>query len=133
MTLDIFLPDVEGWRVLERLKNDIATRHIPTCVISTDDSRERAIRSGALAFVSKPIQSKEKVDELLDFLKEFVGRSTKNLLMIEPDPTRQEKVFECIRGDDLEVTTVPDGRTALDTLRSGRFDCIVISRGYLAH
>src|SRR5207244_6251243 len=55
MTLDIYLPDIEGWRVLERLKYDVTTRHIPVCVISTDESRDRALGSGALAFVSKPI------------------------------------------------------------------------------
>ncbi|MBL8799788.1 MAG: HAMP domain-containing protein, partial [Planctomycetia bacterium] len=55
LTLDIFLPDIEGWRVLERLKNDLLTRHIPICVISTEEARERALSSGALAFVPKPI------------------------------------------------------------------------------
>ena len=59
ITLDICLPDIDGWRVLERLKNDIDTRHIPVCVISTDEARERALSSGALAFVAKPIQTRE--------------------------------------------------------------------------
>ena len=66
ITLDIFLPDIDGWRVLERLKNDVATRHIPVCVISTDEARERALASGALAFVAKPIQTRDTLDELLD-------------------------------------------------------------------
>ena len=52
ITLDIFLPDIDGWRVLDRLKNDAATRHIPVCVISTDEARERALKSGA--FRSSP-------------------------------------------------------------------------------
>ena len=58
ITLDLFLPDIDGWRVLTRLKNDAATRHIPVIVISTDDARERALHSGALSFVGKPIQNK---------------------------------------------------------------------------
>ncbi len=58
-TLDIHLPDIDGWRVLERLKNDAATRHIPVCVISTDEARDRALSSGCLAFVAKPIPSRE--------------------------------------------------------------------------
>ena len=69
ITLDIYLPDIDGWRVLERLKNDLATRHIPVCVISTDDARDRALASGALAFVAKPIQSRDVLDELLDHLE----------------------------------------------------------------
>ncbi len=62
--LDIHLLDMQGWRVLERLKNDTATRHVPVCVISTDDSRNRAITSGALGFVAKPIESRDVLDDV---------------------------------------------------------------------
>ena len=78
ITLDIYLPDIDGWRVLERLKNDLATRHIPVCVISTDEARDRALASGALAFVAKPIQSRDVLDGLLDHLTRLrrpAGRS----------------------------------------------------------
>src|SRR5207244_4403551 len=54
ITLDLFLPDINGWRVLHRVKNDAATRHIPVAVVSTDESREQALNSGAYAFVAKP-------------------------------------------------------------------------------
>src|SRR5207244_12527731 len=62
ITLDIYLPDIEGWRVLDRLKSDITTRHIPICVVSTDEARERSLNSGALAFVAKPIKTKDLID-----------------------------------------------------------------------
>ena len=55
MTLDIFLPDMQGWRVLERLKADLSTRHIPVCVVSTDEARDRALDSGRSA--SSPSRS----------------------------------------------------------------------------
>src|SRR5207249_1352800 len=86
LTLDIFLPDIEGWRVLERLKNDILTRHIPVCVISTEEARERALNAGALTFVAKPIKTRETIDELLRHLKEFIERPAKTLLLAQPDP-----------------------------------------------
>src|SRR5262249_10304877 len=82
--LDIFLPDIEGWRVLDRLKKDLATRHIPVCVISTDDARTRALASGALNFVAKPIQSRDTLDALLDHLNDFLGRAVKSLLVADP-------------------------------------------------
>src|SRR5204863_4445896 len=77
ISLDIFLPDIGGWRVLERLKNDVATRHIPVCVISTDESREHALAAGAMAFVAKPIQSKDLLDGLFAILDDFIGRMAK--------------------------------------------------------
>ena len=69
--LDIHLPDIQGWRVIERLKNDITTRHIPVCIISTDDSRDQAMVSGALAFVAKPIQKRDVLDNLLGTITEL--------------------------------------------------------------
>ena len=59
ITLDIFLADMSGWRVMDRLKNDLSTRHIPICVVSTEDARERALDAGARSFIAKPIPSKD--------------------------------------------------------------------------
>src|SRR6185437_6422689 len=81
MTLDLFLPDINGWRVLNRIKNDITTRHIPIAVISTDGSREQALNAGAYAFVAKPVQSKEVLDGLLENLARFAQRREKCLLI----------------------------------------------------
>src|SRR5262249_13065761 len=64
VTLDICLPDINGWRVLRRLKQDLDTRHIPVYVVSTEDERERAQSMGALDTVRKPLQTKETIDEL---------------------------------------------------------------------
>src|SRR5207249_9428946 len=91
ITLDIFLPDIDGWRVLDRLKNDLITRHIPVCVISTDDSRERALASGALTFVTKPIQNKDTLDGLLDSLTDYLGRMPKSLLVVDHHTERREQ------------------------------------------
>ena len=85
LSLDIHLPDIDGWRVLERLKKDPDTRHIPVCVVSTDDARNRALDSGCLAFLAKPIPSQAKLDGLLEYLQSlsrplvapFVGDRTR--------------------------------------------------------
>ena len=65
ITLDIHLPDMEGWRILDRLKTDLVTRHIPICVVSTDDARDRALQAGAIGFVAKPLQSADEVHAAL--------------------------------------------------------------------
>jgi signal transduction histidine kinase/DNA-binding response OmpR family regulator/HAMP domain-containing protein len=127
LTLDIFLPDIEGWRVLDRLKNDIHTRHIPVCVISTDEARERALGSGALAFVAKPIKTRETVDELVDMLKDFADRTVKSLLVVEPDLARRGRILECLGDDAVQIMSVSDGESALQMLRERKVDCMVLN------
>jgi HAMP domain-containing protein/signal transduction histidine kinase/DNA-binding response OmpR family regulator len=126
ITLDIYLPDIDGWRVLDRLKNDVASRHVPVCVISTDEARERALASGSLAFLAKPIQSGDVLDGLLATIDEFVGRPMKSLLVVEPDARRRGQVLESVAADDIQVTAVGDGAAALQMLRERRVDCVVL-------
>lgn len=126
VTLDIFLPDMEGWRVLDRLKNDLMTRHIPVCVISTDDSRERALRSGALGFISKPIQGKDVLEQALDSLKDYARRTVKSLLVVMPDSEARGNLLCHLDGADVQITTVTDGQQALQMLRERQIDCIVL-------
>jgi CheY-like chemotaxis protein len=127
ITLDIFLPDIEGWRVLERLKADVATRHIPVCVISTEEARRRALVSGALAFLAKPIKSRDLLDKLLAQLDDFVSRKKRNLLVVEPDAKRRDKILAALDVDDVVVETAPDGAAALGMLKQHKVDCLVVS------
>src|SRR5439155_4178981 len=108
ISLDMHLPDVDGWRVLERLKHDTATRHVPVCVISTDDSRERALTGGALAFLAKPIQSRDVLDRLLDEMADAVGRPAPTLLLVEADAQRRAQIIDCVAAEGVRVVT-PDG------------------------
>jgi CheY-like chemotaxis protein len=126
ITLDIFLPDMEGWRVLDRLKNDLDTRHIPVCVISTDEARERALNSGAIYFVPKPLQSKDTIDLLLTDLENYLRRPSGNILVVEPDTERRSRVVAMLSDAGTEVKGVADGPSALKALRDDRIDCVVI-------
>ena len=118
--LDIHLPDMEGWRVLERLKNDMTTRHIPVCVISTDESRHRAIDSGALAFVAKPIQSSITLDRMLISMTEFLQRTKKKVLVVEPDEKLSEKILLNLAADNIDIARVKNTKAALKALKSGK-------------
>jgi HAMP domain-containing protein/signal transduction histidine kinase/CheY-like chemotaxis protein len=127
VTLDIYLPDIDGWRVLERLKHDIHTRHIPVCVVSTDDARERAFNDGVLDFVAKPVKTRDTLDALLDRVTEFISRPQKSLLLVEPDNDRRNQILDLLGADDVQVTSVPGGQAALQMLRERRIDCIVMN------
>ena len=91
ITLDICLPDIDGWRVIERLKNDIHTRHIPVCVISTEEARERSLRSGARGFILKPVQTKDDLEQGVARLKEFAVKPTRGLLLVSGDSAVQRR------------------------------------------
>ena len=127
ITLDIYLPDIDGWRVLERLKNDMHTRHIPVCVISTDESRSRALGAGALAFLVKPVQSKDTLDAFLDYLAAYLSRRSKSLLVIEPDPLKRDEIANFFGSDNIEVSSVPGGQAALQVLRERLIDCVILN------
>ncbi len=127
MTLDISLPDIDGWRVLDRLKHDLSTRHVPVYVISTDESRERALASGALGFLSKPIQSKDALDMLLDSLDAFLDRERKGLLVAAPDGPWRRRAIEHLADEDVKIIAAADGRAALRAIREQPIDCVVTS------
>ncbi|HEX4462576.1 MAG TPA: response regulator, partial [Polyangia bacterium] len=130
ITLDIRLPVIDGWTVLDRLKHDSRTRHIPVHLISSvdDDQRARALRQGALAFLKKPID-KAGLDTAFEEMKGFVERRVKNLLIVEDDDKQRAAMVELIGNGDVESTPVASGAEALEQLRERHFDCMVLDLG----
>ncbi len=129
VTLDIALPDMEGWTVLDRLKHDRVTRHIPVHIISAGEEISRGLRLGAFAHVQKPV-TKEALDDAFARIKGFVDRANKSLLVIEDNEQQRQAIAELIGGDgDVEITTASSGEEALNILRERRFDCMVLDLG----
>ncbi|MBO9651907.1 MAG: response regulator, partial [Variovorax sp.] len=124
ITLDIFLPDMEGWRILERLKADLATRHIPVLVVSTDDSRERALGSGAVGFLAKPLQSIDMVDAALADLREFLRSGTRRMVLaMKPSDLRDSYVAAL--GGDVQVVMADSIDRLRQELARSDVDCLV--------
>ncbi|HWI39451.1 MAG TPA: response regulator, partial [Burkholderiales bacterium] len=126
ITLDIYLPDMQGWRVLERLKADLGTRHIPVCVVSTDDARDRALNSGALGFIAKPLTSRDLVDQALGQLKEFINRQTRQVLLVMPDVEARKDVIEHLGAADIGMMVAWSRDEAMKILKSQTIDCLVV-------
>jgi len=125
VTLDLRLPDIDGWVLLDRLKHDPATRHIPVHVISGLDEERRCLQSGALAFLQKPVTS-DTIMQGLSGIREFVEKRVKQLLVVEDDPVQSQAITELIGEGDVQTTTVSSGEGALQTLESNAFDCVVL-------
>jgi CheY-like chemotaxis protein len=119
ITLDINLPDVDGWRVLNRLKDDVTTRHIPVQVITTDEERERPLRMGAMGVLTKPVKTKEALDETFARIKRFIEQHARRVVVVEQDPAQQKAVCEQIAAGDVEVACVATAGEALERMRDG--------------
>jgi HAMP domain-containing protein/signal transduction histidine kinase/CheY-like chemotaxis protein len=125
LSLDIVLPDMDGWRVLDRLKHDLATRHIPICVVSTEEARERAFEAGARAFIAKPIPSKDVLDAGLQQLLASVKRPEKRVVVIGQDGAALDPIVEAIAGEDLAVSAATSGNM-LTTIAAQAPDCVIL-------
>jgi HAMP domain-containing protein/CheY-like chemotaxis protein/signal transduction histidine kinase len=128
ITLDLSLPDLDGWKVLDRLKDDPEMRHIAVYVISITDEPERALRQGALAFLTKPVP-KELLSEAIGSLKEFVARDVRTLLLVEDDEAQRRAVVDLVGGDDVQITEVGTAKDALAAVQGRHFDCMVLDLG----
>ncbi|MEX2173688.1 MAG: HAMP domain-containing protein [Pirellulaceae bacterium] len=132
MTLDICLPDIDGWRVLERLKNDIASRHIPVWVISTEDMREQALRAGAVDFLAKPIQTRDELDRMVAGVGDYVRKTTKSVVLVECDPKSSGRLKQLLEQEDIRVHVAKSGQQALADLGKTKPDCLVVGRSMTA-
>jgi CheY-like chemotaxis protein len=128
VTLDINLPGMNGWAVLDRLKHDPAVRHIPVHILSVTDDAHCAMKQGARGFLQKPSAS-EGLDGLLADLKEFLLRPKRNLLVVEDDQTQLNSVIELLDGDDVDAVGVASAEEALAAMRVRKFDCVVLDLG----
>ncbi|MEO8429044.1 MAG: response regulator, partial [Verrucomicrobiota bacterium] len=125
ITLDIHLPDMDGWQVLNRLKVDLATRHIPIQVISVDEAVKSGRTQGALNCFKKPEQQ-QALNAAFDELRTFVERPVKSLLLVEDDESQRCNISELIGNGDVRTTAVTTGEAALTALRTERFDCMIL-------
>ncbi len=125
VSLDIFLPDMLGWTVLNQLKQNSLTRHIPVQIITLDEDRQHAMARGAFSFVSKPTTT-EVVDKSLSRIKEYSQGRPRRLLLVEDDPTKQLSIRKLLDHDDIDIITTNTGSDALRTLRERHCDCVVL-------
>ncbi|STY31269.1 sensory box histidine kinase/response regulator [Legionella wadsworthii] len=126
--LDLLLPDMDGWRILDTLKENPATRHIPVHIISADEESFRGYRHGAKTFLVKPVTD-EKLQEMFEIIKNFSNKEIKQLLIIEDEELMQKNIVELLNGDDVEITVAGTAKEALDNLKKVKFDCVVLDLG----
>jgi CheY-like chemotaxis protein len=112
--------------VLDRMKEDLSTRHIPVCVVSTDDARERALNSGAIGFLAKPLTSKDLVDKAIEQLRKYLARPRGQVLLwLPPSPARDE-VRARLTAAEAVVLLAENARDVARLLAAEPVDCLVL-------
>ncbi|HEX3550017.1 MAG TPA: response regulator, partial [Candidatus Elarobacter sp.] len=128
ITLDIGLPDVDGWGLLDQLKRDPATRGIPVHVISGEEQWQKALDSGAFAHLKKPA-SEDALTQAFDNLLGFADAASRNVLVIEDDVTQLSAMANLIQSGEVTVTAVSTGSQAMSALDESKFDCVIVDLG----
>ncbi len=124
--LDIQLPVMNGWTVLDCLKHDAKTQHIPVYILSVMESEhQRGLKQGAVSYLQKPITT-SALSQALTNLKAFAESKVKNLLVVQADQIERDAIVDLLSGDDVSITAVGKGVAALEALEKQRFDCIVL-------
>ncbi|MDV6332262.1 response regulator [Asticcacaulis sp. 201] len=125
VVLDIGLPDHSGLSVLDRLKRDNRTRHIPVHVVSGSDYQHTALSLGAVGYMLKPV----KRDELVDAFKSLEGRLSQQMrrvLIVEDDEVQRDSVSRLLKSNDTETVAVGTAAECLEQLKEHTFDCMVL-------
>jgi CheY-like chemotaxis protein len=128
ITLDIGLPDIDGWALLDQLKRDPATKTIPVHVISGEEQWQKALDNGAFAHLRKPA-SEDALTQAFDNLLGFADAASRNVLVIEDDVTQLSAMANLIESGEVSVTAVSTGAQALAALDEARFDCVIVDLG----
>ncbi|HVU18267.1 MAG TPA: HAMP domain-containing protein [Candidatus Didemnitutus sp.] len=125
ITLDVFLPDMLGWTVLNNLKLNSATRHIPVQILSVDDEHSHALSHGAFAHSVKP-STTEELGDCLEKIKRFVQPHVKRLLIVEDNDIERQGIVDFLQHDDIEIATAATGAEAINLMLDRPFDCCVL-------
>ncbi|HEU4983210.1 MAG TPA: HAMP domain-containing protein [Acidobacteriaceae bacterium] len=125
VSLDLFLPDMMGWTILNHLKQDPATRHIPVQLLTVDRDKSHGMANGAFSFLTKPANA-EGLDAAITRIKQYAAPRRKRLLVVEDNPAEQLSIRTLLGGDDIDITIIDTGAEALASIAEQPYDCVVL-------
>jgi CheY-like chemotaxis protein/signal transduction histidine kinase/HAMP domain-containing protein len=125
VSLDVFLPDMLGWTVLNHLKQDPTTRHIPVQMLTLDEDRQQGLARGAFSFITKPT-TPDGLADALNKIKMYSSPRRKRLLVVEDNDAEQTTIQALLGHDDVDINVAATGREALAALQNENYDCMVL-------
>jgi signal transduction histidine kinase/HAMP domain-containing protein/CheY-like chemotaxis protein len=125
ITLDVNLPDTNGWKVLDLIKSDLTLRHIPLHIISGEENTSLAFQRGARSFLLKPLND-DKLNDLLEDIVEHSNKNIKDLLIIENNELESMQMLNALSGLKINAKCISNAEEALKEVSSSAYDCIVV-------
>jgi CheY-like chemotaxis protein len=125
--LDISLPDIEGWQVLQRLKRDVWLQHIPVFIVSTTDQPERGLSLGAHGVLAKPIQTAEVLEDFLTHVRQYVDRNKRRIVVIDGANQLERELSHIFANTPIEIVRAESTEQAIETLDGELADAVVLT------
>jgi len=126
--LDVMLPRLDGWGVMQKITDNIKIRHIPVHFITCIEERQKALSMGAIGFVTKPV-TVEQLDTIFGAIEDTVSRTLRKLLIVEDDKAHASALVALLEERDISISVVESGGQAIRLLSDEQFDCIVLDLG----
>ena len=126
VVLDMRLPDHTGLSVLDRLKHNPLTRHIPVQVISGFDYTQAALEMGAANVLRKPVERDQLVRALVNLERKAAADEQRAVLIVEDNTVQRDSIERLLRSEQVRTVAVSTAAEALEALRTATFDCMVL-------
>jgi CheY-like chemotaxis protein/signal transduction histidine kinase len=126
--LDVMLPGLDGWGVMQRLTDKLRTRHIPVHFLTALDERQKAMAMGAIGYFTKPV-SPDQLESILAVIETSVSKQERNLLLVEDDPREATSLCALLEDRHIQIHVAPSGAEAIRLFGELPFDCIVLDLG----
>ncbi len=123
--LDVMLPGMDGWSVLQHLKHDPVTAAIPVHFISAVDEAAKGVALGAVGYLTKPVD-RQALITAFDHLLEVAGKIVRKLLLVDDDDDSRLALTRLLQADNVEIDQVASGEEALERIATHSYDCIVL-------
>ncbi len=126
--LDIQLPVVSGWEVMDQLKNDPETRHIPVHIMSSHRMKNESLQKGAIDFIDKPVAI-EKMDEIFRKIEYVISKKSKKVLIVEDNSMHAKALAYYLGTFDIHSELKSDINDGVNALSNNEVDCVILDMG----
>ena len=126
--LDVQLPIMSGWEVIDELKNNLQTRHIPVHMMSSHKLRQQSLMKGAINFLEKPVAF-EQMPEIFQRIENMISKDSKKVLILEDNAKHAKALSYFLESYNINSEIKNDIQDGVDALKNEDIDCVILDMG----